>query len=240
MLRAFRAATGFLTILPVSPKDLKPVDLGDAVKFFPLVGAILGAIIWGLWRLLEWIFPASIAAWLTVFSGAALTGYIHWDGWADTADGLGGKDPQKSLLIMKDSRLGAFGAIALNFLILGKVLAIPKLMAMGIYTSMSLFTLSRWGMAFQIYTQPSVSKGLLQSFQVTRKYRDLGIATLIMAIIIACGWPYSLILLAMTLIVLPVMNWAIKKRFTGVTGDILGAGNELIELIGLLLLNIKF
>lgn len=239
MLRSLRVAIGFLTILPVSPKDLKPIDLGDSVKYFPLVGTLLGGIIWGLWWLFGRIFPESIAAWLTIFGGAALTGFIHWDGWADTADGLGGKDPQKSLMIMKDSRLGAFGAIAISFLILGKVLMTPKLMATGIYTSLSLFTLSRWVMAFQIYTQPSVSQGLLQSFQITRKYLDLGIATGIMAIVIVFGWPYSLIILAATLVILPVMNWAIKQKFTGITGDILGAGNELVELIGLLMLNIK-
>ncbi len=239
MLRSFRVALGFLTIFPVSPKELKPVDLGGSVKFFPLVGAILGAVIWGLWWLLSWIFPENIAAWLTTFIGAVLTGCIHWDGWADTADGFGSKEPQKSLMIMKDSRLGAFGVIALIFLILGKVYTIPKLMATGIYTSMSLFALSRWVMAFQIYSQPSISKGLLQSFQVTRRYLDLGVSTLIMAFFAGCGWPYSLILLAVTLFVLPLMNWVIKRRFTGITGDILGAGNELVELTGLLILNIK-
>jgi adenosylcobinamide-GDP ribazoletransferase len=194
---------------------------------------------WGLWWLFGRIFPENITAWLTVFSGAALTGYIHWDGWADTADGLGSKDPGKSLIIMKDSRLGAFGVIALIFLIIGKVLTLPKLMATGIYTSLGLFTLSRWVMAFQIYTLPSVSQGLLQSFQINRKYLDMGIATVIMAFIIGCGWPYSLILLAATLFILPVMNWTIKKRFAGITGDILGASNELVEIIGLLMLNIK-
>lgn len=239
MLRSLRVAIGFLTILPVGPKDVKPVDLGDSVKFFPLVGALLGGIIWGLWWLFGRIFPESITAWFTVFSGAALTGYIHWDGWADTADGLGSKNPEKSLLIMKDSRLGAFGVIALIFLIMGKVLMLPKLMATGIYTTLSLFTLSRWVMAFQIYTQPSVSQGLLRGFQINRKYLDMGIATAFMAFFSGCGWPYSLILLATTLFILPVMNWAIKKRFNGITGDILGAGNELVEITGLLMLNIK-
>lgn len=241
--RDLRVAFGFLTIFPVNPKELKPVDLGNAVKFFPVVGAIYGLIIWGLLQFFSKIFTVNIAAWLTVFAGATLNGYIHWDGFADTADGLGSHDPQKSLIIMKDSRLGAFGAIALNFLILGKIFTISKLMVAGLFTSMSIFTLSRWFMAFQIYTQASVSKGLLQNFQIKRKYFDLGIATIIMAMVISAGWLadgwQNLILLAVTLLLLPCLNWFIKKRFTGITGDILGAGNELVELICLLLLNVK-
>lgn len=239
MLRDLRVAIGFLTIFPLSPKIVEPLDLGNSVKYFPLVGAILGGATWGLWQLYSQIFPENIASWLTVFSGGALAGFIHWDGWADTADGLGGKDPQKRLTIMKDSRLGAFGGIALCFLILGKVFAISKLMGTGIFTSMSLFALSRWFMAMQIYTQPSVSRGLLQCFQVNRKKLDMVIATLITVIIVVCGWPYSLMLLAVILFLTPLINWVIQKLFGGITGDILGAGNELIELIGLLMLNIK-
>lgn len=239
MFRSLRVAIGFLTVLPISPGNVKPDDLGGSVKFYPLVGTLLGAMSWGFWLLFSRIFGEGIAAWLTVFSGAALTGFIHWDGWADVADGLGGKDPQKSLTIMKDSRLGAFGAIALFFLILGKILMLPKLMATGIYTSLGLFTLSRWVMACQIFTQPSVSQGLLKNFPVKRKYYNLGIATVIMCSVIGCGWPYSLIMLAATLFILPMINWAVKKRFGGITGDTLGAVNELVELTGLLMLNIK-
>jgi adenosylcobinamide-GDP ribazoletransferase len=230
---------GFLTILPVSPKDVRPVDLGRSIKFFPLAGTILGGMVWGVWWLSGRIFSDNIAAWLTVFIGAALAGFIHWDGWADTADGLGSKDPQKSLMIMKDSRLGAFGAIALCFLILGKVWLITKAMSTGIFTSLSLFTVSRWSMVLLIVTQPSVSQGLLQSFAMNRKHWDLGIATVITAFVIGFGWPHSLILFAATLFILPLVVWAIKKRFGGITGDILGAVNELVELTGLLILNIK-
>ena len=239
MFRSLRVAIGFLTILPVGLKCVKPDELGGSVKFFPLAGVFLGGMIWGLWWFFSRIFAENIAAWLTVFGGAALSGFIHWDGWADTADGLGAKDPQKSLKIMKDSRLGAFGAIAIIFLILGKVLMIPKLMSHGIYASISLFALSRWVVAFQIYTQPSVSQGILKNFPVKNRYFDLGIATLIMVFTLGLGWPYSLILLATTLFILPIVNWAVKKRFGGITGDILGAVNELVELAGLVMLNIK-
>jgi adenosylcobinamide-GDP ribazoletransferase len=243
-LKDLRVAVGFLTILPVGPRDLEPVDFGNSVKYFPLVGAVNGFIIWGLLWCFTKILPADIAAWLTVFGGAAFNGYIHWDGFADTADGLGGKNPQKRLVIMKDSRLGAFGTIALIFLILGKVLTISKLTGSGFGVFVCVATLSRWAMAFQIYTHPSVSHGLLRGFQVdarTRghKYYDLGIATLLMFITLIFGWSYGLLLLGATIVILLGIYPLIKSKFGGITGDILGASNELVELVCLLILNLK-
>ena len=243
MLRHFRTALGFLTIFPVSPSDIHSEDLGEAVKYFPLVGVVYGCVLWGVLWCFSRLFSMNIAAWLTTFIGAALNGLIHWDGFADTADGLGSRDPQKSLLIMKDSRLGAFGAIALGFLIFGKVSTIAAILPAGICTAIIIFSLSRWVMALQICTQPWVSQGLLQSFTMRRKSQDLVIATFFVAAIIIWGWwshaPYIWILLPVILLFTALLNWLIKRRFGGITGDILGASNELIELIGLLILNIK-
>ena len=137
VFRDLRVAIGFLTIFPVGPDQLQPEDLGNSVKFFPAVGAVFGLITWGLLQLFSKIFTTNIAAWLTVFIGAAVNGYIHWDGFADTADGLGSRDPQKSLTIMKDSRVGSFGVIALVFLILGKIFTIYMNMKSCIFRNFS-------------------------------------------------------------------------------------------------------
>ncbi len=239
MIRNLRVAIGFLTRLPVSPPDIQPDDLGQSVKYFPLVGVIYGALTWGLLQLLSRFFVPEIAAWLTVFGGAFLNGCIHWDGFSDTADGLGSNDPAKSLTIMKDSRLGAFGGMALIFLILGKIFAIKELLHVPLLTFIAVAVLSRWGMTVQIYTQPSVSQGLLKSFQIKNKLRDLLISTILMLILIGFAWPVNLLFLAFTLIVLLVIKPLIKKRFGGITGDILGAVNELIELVCLLGLIIR-
>ena len=239
-LRELRIAFGFLTVLPISPRKIEAVDLANTVKYFPVVGAFYGLFTWSLLKLLILIFPLNIAVWLTVFGGAVLNGFIHWDGFADTADGLGGNDPSKRLLIMKDSRLGAFGVIALSFLIVGKILTINKVIEYGPGVFISIFTLSRFAMAFQIYTQPIVSQGLLLSFKVRHRYRDLGIATIILLVSLISGWPWSLSLLGVAGVTLLGICWFTKKHFGGITGDILGASNELIELVCFLSLNTNF
>lgn len=240
MLHDLRTALGFLTVLPVGPRRVEAGDLGNAVRYFPVVGAIYGILTWVFLNLGSRIFSLEITAWLTVFLLAFLNGCIHWDGFADMADGLGGRDPEKSRAIMKDSRLGAFGGIALNFLILGKVLALIKLAALPLTVLICISTLSRWAVSVWIYTQPVVSQGLLQSFRIANHRRDLLLATFLTLLLISPAFPVSLYLSGLTLVILVVFSKLTRRRFGGITGDLLGAGNELVELICLLSLNIKF
>jgi adenosylcobinamide-GDP ribazoletransferase len=239
MFRNLRVAVGFLTRLPVNPKEFRASDLGDSVRLFPVVGIIYGCLTWGVFHLFTRYLNVGIAAWLTVFSGAFLNGCIHWDGFADTADGLGGSEPGQRLAIMKDSRLGAFGGIALIFLSVGKIVTLQGLSNYSVMVFIAIATLSRWGMALQIYTQPSVSKGLLQAFQLQNVRRDFWLATIFMLIIISCAGIVSLLLLAVVIATLLIINRFVHNRFGGITGDILGASNELMELLCWMVLNIK-
>jgi adenosylcobinamide-GDP ribazoletransferase len=240
LFKTLRIAIGFLTIIPVNSRRFEAEDLGAAVKFFPVVGLIQGAFIWGLLYLLPRIFPVGVAVWLIVFASALLNGLIHLDGFADTADSLGSRNPEKSLAIMKDSRLGAFGVIALIFLILGKIFTLIELIDISFLILICITVLSRWVMAVMLYTQPSVSQGLLQNFRFQFPRRDLGIATVLMLIMVSAAGIEGLRLLGVTLAVFLLINWFIRKRWGGITGDILGASNELIELTCLLSLNLKF
>ena len=141
---------------------------------------------------------------------------------------------------MKDSRLGAFGGIALVILIIGKIVTLQGLNTYSLAVFIAIAALSRWGMAIQMYTQPSVSKGLLQAFQTRNTRRDCWVATILMLIMISfAGW-VSLLLLATVLATLMISNLFIRKRFGGITGDILGAHNELLELVCWFVLNIQF
>ncbi|TCL74088.1 cobalamin-5'-phosphate synthase [Hydrogenispora ethanolica] len=240
MLRAFRTAVGFLTILPVGPRDAAAADFGRAVGFFPAAGVLFGLTAWaglhGLGRLL----PLPVAAWLTVFAGVWLNGAIHWDGFADTADGLGGSSPERRLAIMKDSRLGAFGGMALIFLALGKTLMLPQLLDQSPAMLVLVPVVSRWGMACFMATQPSVSQGLLRIFQLPNKTATLALATgLTLAAALWAGTG-SLAVLGAALAALALLAPFIRRRFGGITGDILGATNELLELLGWAVLLVKF
>ena len=232
MLRKFRITLGFLTILPVSPGPLDPQELYDAVYYFPIVGGLCGLVTWGALNLFYRIFSdGHIAAWFTVFLIALLNGFIHMDGLADTADGFGSAEPAKSLVIMKDSRLGTFGGAAICLFIVGKIFALSKLTACPFGFFMAASSLSRWVMAMQIYTLPSVSQGILKDFCVKGAKTGVFISSvLLVCMLVFSGWPGFLLWIT-GISAFIFLNKLIKWKFGGITGDILGASNELVELI---------
>lgn len=239
MINTLRIAIGFLTVLPVSPKQIEPADMGKAVALFPLVGVIYAAVAWSSLRFLSSILSETIAAWLTVFLIAVLNGAIHIDGFADSADGLGGRTPEQSRAIMKDSRMGAFGGIALVFLITGKMILLKSLTDLSLEVLICVFSISRWAMAIQVYTQPSVSQGLLRSFRIEKRNPGMLTASALTLLLSVLAFPIGLILIGLTVLILLVINPLVKRKFGGITGDLLGATNELVELICLLVLNVK-
>ena len=109
----FLGALQFLTVLPIRRSTCAP---GEAAPYFPLVGAAIGLAAAGLHGLLASIMAPSINALVCVLLMVLLTGALHEDGLADCADAFGhGRPPDKILAILKDSRIGAFGALALLF-----------------------------------------------------------------------------------------------------------------------------
>src|SRR5580704_4084477 len=123
----FLDALRFLTILPVPPSDAaqQPDWLSRCVKYFPIVGIIVGLASAIVWLVTGGIWGPVIGAILAVATSIAITGALHEDGLADTADGFGGGwTIEKRLAIMKDSRIGAYGALALGFGIALRVAAL--------------------------------------------------------------------------------------------------------------------
>src|SRR5687768_17475360 len=105
------AAFQFLTIFPNLVKRMfTSQEMGRAVGWFPLVGIVLGALLYSVTYAARLIFPENVSAALTVFAWVMFTRAFHLDGFMDTCDGLfGGFTPERRLEIMKDSRMGAFG-----------------------------------------------------------------------------------------------------------------------------------
>jgi adenosylcobinamide-GDP ribazoletransferase len=128
-LTGFAIAVTFLTRLPMAKPSGKAGRLADAAWAFPLVGAGIGAVAGFIFllaqvlRLGDWL-----AALLAVLAGIALTGALHEDGLADTADGLiGGRDRDHALAVMRDSRTGTFGVLAIVLSVLLRVAALVKI-----------------------------------------------------------------------------------------------------------------
>ena len=125
-LAAFVLAVQFLTRWPVrSPALLTGAQLTAAVRYYPLVGALIGAFAGGVFWIAHLIFPVILAIVLATAASLLATGALHEDGFADACDGLGGgATRERALEIMRDSRLGAYGAAGLGLMLAAKVLAL--------------------------------------------------------------------------------------------------------------------
>jgi len=122
----FLLAVQFLTRAPIRSQHLfTEARLAAALRYHPLVGALVGALSGGVFWLAHLIFPASLSVVLAVATSIVVTGALHEDGFADTCDGLGGGATRaRALDIMRDSRLGTYGATGLGLMLTAKGLAL--------------------------------------------------------------------------------------------------------------------
>jgi adenosylcobinamide-GDP ribazoletransferase len=235
VIRAFFAALTFLTILPAPrTKTILPLErISAMLLFFPLIGVILGALLAGGAHLIAGSFtPLTFAVMLTLL-WALLTGGLHLDGVADVADALfSSRDRARALEIMKDSRIGAMGAIALFGILSLKVALIAELGARW-DAIIAAAVLGRWAMVAAAttsrYARPEggLGSGLIQSNRTIL----LG-ATLWLLLAVAFPDSGRTFLAAWGLsALLTIMARAIfHRRLGGLTGDCVGAINEAAEI----------
>ena len=232
------AAIAFLTRLPVGRRlTFDSKDVARAARWFPLAGALLGAIYIAVLWIIAPIFPSFVTAVLLVGIDAALTGAMHLDGLADAADGFGGGTTREDVLrIMRDHAIGAFGAVALVLALALKIAALAVLIDAhrAIIAVIVAPVLGRWSAVLLGATQPYArsGEGKLARFGRT----ELVIAT-ITALAIAAAFDYrrGLAAAALVAIVSAYAAWRCRRRIGGVTGDTLGANITISECLILLL-----
>jgi len=239
------AAIQFFTRLPVpSWVGHSQQQLDAAARYFPLVGLLVGGIaalvLWLAWQL--WTVP--IALLLSMLSTLLVTGGFHEDGLADSVDGLGGGlTRERTLAIMKDSRIGAFGTLALIGVLALKFATLSALtVSMAIIALISAHTLSRFAGVIIMATLPYVrddadsrSKPLVQGISGTTF--AVAVATAAVAII-----PLGLRgVIASLAALVGILLWRayLRSRLGGYTGDYLGAAQQLSEVIFYLTLAAK-
>ncbi len=232
-------AMGLLTRLPLaSPPGPDSRNLADSAWAWPLVGALLGAAA-GLLALTASALglPAPITAALCLTLSAAMTGALHEDGLADTFDGLwGGQDRARRLEIMRDSRIGSYGVLALGLSLLLRWSALTLLIRAGWILPPLIATgaLSRAAMALLMARMPNARGSGLAAGAGRPRGR-----TALAALALALG----ITLLATGPALLPAVFWAglatlalagtARRRIGGQTGDILGASQQLAEIAAL-------
>ena len=226
-----RLALMLLTRLPVGllVEPLPPI--GAARWAFPLAGLPVGALCWAAHAgALELGASPGLAAVLAVASGALVTGALHLDGLADLADGLGGgRDRAHRLEIMRDSRIGSFGAVAL---ILVLAVAVESLAALGVAASLALFVatgaLSRLAMVALLAALPPAREGGLG--RAAQEGAGGAMAATLVALLL--GLPTGLllpVLLVPTAVTTAALGLLARRRLGGQTGDVLGASQVLTE-----------
>lgn len=243
MSRVFRgllAAVQFLTRVPVPDAPLGEVGLAEAAPYFPLVGAALGLAAGGVDAALQAHLGVTVAAVGTVLFLVLATGALHEDGLADSADGFGGGGhaAERVLDIMRDSRIGSYGAVAVTLSLLLRIACIaslPRQHALGYFIAAE--TLSRWCVLPLAYWLPSARAGQPSAGQGARIASRLSPAAV---------WIATLLAAAVTVISLGARSWLpcaacvlttaasglyFRRRLHGVTGDCFGAAIQLTALV---------
>jgi adenosylcobinamide-GDP ribazoletransferase len=244
-IRGMRAAFVFLTRIPVGGFPYRSEDFAWAAAHAPFVGLVLGAMLGGLDVLLLPL-GALPAAFLVMGASLLLTGAFHEDGLADSSDALGGAyDRERVLAILKDSRIGTFGAAALVVSIAGRAALIAQLGRSAAWVLPIVGCSARvapiWLMAALPYVTPAPDA---KSIHVARGgVAQAGAATawLFAASVAAVylGWltPTRSLLLVLSLgLVALLTGWRYKRRLGGITGDFLGATEQVGELVALAVL----
>lgn len=234
-IRGLVTAIRFLTIVPVPGRALEgPEALGRAAGWFPLVGLILGGLLWVSHRLLSMAFPPLLSALLVLVTWKALTGGIHLDGLADTLDGLSGRDPQERLAIMRDSRIGVFGALGLvvglliGFLTLAELPGTVREKALLLAPVVGRHAPLHLARAFQPATSGQGSGAAFMK-AVTLRAVSIGALVVIVAAVVIL-WPWGLLAAGIGIGLAWGLGRFLSRRLGGLTGDGLGAAVEVGEL----------
>ncbi|MBA4175382.1 MAG: adenosylcobinamide-GDP ribazoletransferase [Leptothrix sp. (in: Bacteria)] len=260
-LRLLAVATQFLTRWPVrlpagATATWDERWLTDCVRHFPAVGALLGAAVGLVLWAASLLWPPAIAAVLAVALGTWWTGAFHEDGLADTFDALGGNvRRERALVIMKDSRIGSYGAMALvlvtgaRIAALAAVVAVPQAspsqgLVHAVAACVWTHALARWvsvavmaGMPYAGDEEHAKAKPLARGVPYGQ---TLAAGLWLMPLLVMSGTTVdgglpvlAITLLAAGLVALGLRRW-LRRRLGGYTGDTLGAAEQLAETVILL------
>jgi adenosylcobinamide-GDP ribazoletransferase len=231
-------ALRYLTIVPVpAGAHVEPAALGRAAPWFPLIGLALGLVVAGGERAIGMVFPSVLDSLLAVTLWKLLTGGLHLDGLADCLDGVVGRDAADRLRIMRDSRIGAFGAIGLILFLLLEVAAVSELAAATRWRTFAAAPALARAMpplvAWMFPLATPLGQGAMFRSGLTRTGVVVAVALGGLITVAALGIA-GLLAFGLAVVASLGLGRIFTSRLGGVTGDVLGAGIETTELIVLL------
>lgn len=242
-LRSFLIAWQFLTAIPLSRTHHEPgaQELASSMSWYPLVGFMIGGGLVGIDMLASLAFQPSVVNVLVLTVLVGLTRGLHQDGLADTVDGLiGGGNREERLRIMRDPAIGAIGATGLFLSLLVRyagLTALPHDLRLPVLMAMP--AVGRWSMVLLARLSPPARPegGVAGPFLIHVSWRHVGMATVTLLVGLGLGVGVAnacLVVIGGTGMVFVTRQWCCR-RIGGVTGDTLGATNEVGEILFILL-----
>ncbi|NVN89707.1 MAG: adenosylcobinamide-GDP ribazoletransferase [Desulfuromonadales bacterium] len=241
-MRLYIIAMQFLTIIPL-PFNLewRKDDLGRSLALFPLAGLTIGALLAGINWLIAPLLAKPLTDALLITALAAMTGALHMDGLADVFDGIAARGSRERFLaIMKDSNVGAIGAVGLVLGILLKWQALVAISAEHTWQALLFFpTLARYCQVQTIVGARRARQDGLGSAMIA----GAGFGRLLVAagVTLAIAWFLLEVNGVLVLAGAMLASWLIRAWFNrklgGITGDVIGCINELVEILALILIS---
>ena len=241
-LAGFVLAVQFLTRLPVRTRDAPPDLLAESPRWYPAAGVVIGVIVALVQVGAALVWPPVVAALLSTATGILLIGALHEDGFADACDGLGGgRTRSQALEIMRDSRIGSYGALGLMLMRGGKVAVVAALPPSAApWVLIAGHAASRGAMLWVMQVLPyarAQGAGSAVTQKLDAEGRRVAAVTVLLAVLpLLLVLPFHGVVLALAGLV--AGHVALRRRFAaklgGYTGDCLGATQQASE-IGFLL-----
>jgi len=241
MVDGLRRAFGFLTVYPLRASNTwTPETLGSSMVYYPLVGTCIGLALWGLAVLLSMLFPPPIVSVLLLAGSLLITGGLHIDGLADLIDGLSGSyNREDALRIFKDPHVGSMAVAGVVLVLLVKYACLNALSPAALRPALVLMTtLSRYAMVqlacFSPYARPTGGLGEPFVRGIRPEHHIMALLLALCSVLLFSGLRgvYIGVLIGLGTLGLQVY---FRHRLGGITGDVLGATNELSEAVVLLL-----
>lgn len=234
-MRGFLIALQFLTVIPVRVKNVNAEAISRSLVYFPVAGLLLGLILSGTSGFLLLLgFERFFIDIILVILLVVLTGGIHLDGLADTADAfLSRKNKDEMLKIMRDSHIGVMGVLSLIIVILLKIVFLSSISAsLEAIALVLMCVLSRWALVFSMFLFPYARpEGKARLFIQGANPRVFIFSTAITIACVILFWKvYGLLLFGLTAVFSYAAARFTSNKIGGVTGDTLGAVNELVEV----------
>ncbi|MBI4603451.1 MAG: adenosylcobinamide-GDP ribazoletransferase [Planctomycetes bacterium] len=234
-MKGFLAALGFLTVVPVPAGAREAAALTQAAPWFPVVGTLLGTVLFAASRGLERVLPPPVIGAVLTAVWAGLTGFLHLDGTADSFDALLAPGTrERRLEILKDARVGAFGAAGLTLFLILKAACLSSLAARSASCLLLAPAAARW-LALAVATMPPARpEGMGRELAGRLSILALAAGAIVPAGLVALGGLRAVLALAAAALCAASIAAGARKRLGGVNGDILGLSIESTELVVLL------